>query len=69
MKPSRHQFNVLNQIIDLLPCNLVPKLAREHGVDRKRRKECHLIHKLAPSYKATKKSRKVKTEKNMSNNL
>jgi len=38
MKPSRHQFSVLKQIVDLLPRNLVPKLAREHGVKKKSRK-------------------------------
>jgi hypothetical protein len=37
MKPSRHQFTVLKQIIDLIPRNLVPRLAREHGVARKSR--------------------------------
>lgn len=38
MKPSRHQFTVLKQIIELIPGHLVPKLAREHGVDKKSRK-------------------------------
>jgi hypothetical protein len=38
MKPSRHQFTVLKQIIDLIPSHLVPRLAREHGVDKKSRK-------------------------------
>lgn len=38
MKPSRHQFSVFKQIIDLLPRNLVPKLAREHGVEKRSRK-------------------------------
>jgi hypothetical protein len=33
----RHQFNILKQICDLIPGHLVPKVAREYGVDRKRR--------------------------------
>lgn len=38
MQPSRHQYSVLKQIVELIPRNLVPKLAREYGVDRKSRK-------------------------------
>jgi hypothetical protein len=33
MKPTRHQFTVLKQLCDLVPPNLVGKLAREHGVE------------------------------------
>ena len=38
MNPSHHQFSVLKQIVDLIPRNLVPRLAREYGVDKKSRK-------------------------------
>jgi hypothetical protein len=32
MKPARTKFTVLKQTMELIPRNLVPKLAREHGV-------------------------------------
>lgn len=35
--PSRSQFAVLRQICNLIPSHLVPKLARESGVDKKAR--------------------------------
>jgi len=35
--PSRSQFAVLRQICNLIPAHLVPKLARETGVDKKAR--------------------------------
>jgi len=35
--PSRSQFSVLRQICNLIPSHLVPKLARETGVDKKAR--------------------------------
>lgn len=35
MKTARHQFSILKQICELIPGHLVPKLAREHGVDKK----------------------------------
>lgn len=38
MKPSRHQFTMLKQIVEHIPANLVPKLARKHGVDKQSRK-------------------------------
>ena len=37
MKPAGHQFTTLKQICDLIPSNLVPKLAKEHGVDKRSR--------------------------------
>ena len=35
--PSRSPFAVLRQICNLIPSHLVPKLAKETGVDRKAR--------------------------------
>jgi len=32
-KPAKNQFTVLKQVCDLIPRNLVPKLANEHGVN------------------------------------
>lgn len=32
MLPARHQFTTFKQVLDLIPRNLVAKLAREHGV-------------------------------------
>jgi hypothetical protein len=37
MKPTRHKFTILKQIMEIVPPYLVPKLAREHGVDKKSR--------------------------------
>lgn len=37
MKPSRHQFTVLRQIIELIPRNLTSRLAKKHGVAKKAR--------------------------------
>ena len=38
MKPARHKFTTLKQICDLIPRNLVAKLAKKHGVDKRSRK-------------------------------
>jgi hypothetical protein len=37
MKPAASKNTVLNQICNLISRNLVPKLARKHGVDKKAR--------------------------------
>jgi len=37
MRPARSQFTILKQIFGLIPGHLVPKLAREHGVEAKSR--------------------------------
>jgi Domain of unknown function (DUF4372) len=37
MKPAKSKFTVLKQICELMPRNLVGKLAREYGVDKKSR--------------------------------
>ena len=37
MKPTRHKFTILKQIMETIPPYLIPKLAREHGVDKKSR--------------------------------
>lgn len=37
MKPARHKFTLLKQVMETIPPYLVPKLAREHGVDAKSR--------------------------------
>ena len=37
MQPSRHQYTIHKQIVDYVPPNLVPKLARKHGVDKQSR--------------------------------
>ena len=36
-KPTRCKYAILKQICELIPPYLVPKLAREHGVDKKAR--------------------------------
>jgi len=37
MRPAGHQFTTLKQICDLIPRNLVPRLATEYGVDKRSR--------------------------------
>ena len=37
MKPTRHKFTILKQVVERIPAYLVRKLAREHGVDVKSR--------------------------------
>lgn len=37
MHPTASKHTILNQICNLIPRNLVPKLARKHGVDKKAR--------------------------------
>ena len=37
MKPPLSNVTVLKQIVDLIPRNLVPKLAKKHGVDKRSR--------------------------------
>jgi len=37
MKPSKRKITVLKQICKLIPRNLVPKLAKKHGVDKQSR--------------------------------
>lgn len=36
-QPSRRHATVLRQLVELIPAYLVPKLAREHGVDKQAR--------------------------------
>ncbi len=35
MKPTKHKFTILKQVMDNIPSYLVSKLARKHGVDKK----------------------------------
>lgn len=37
MNPAKAKYTTLNQICNLIPAGLVPRLAKEHGVDRKAR--------------------------------
>jgi hypothetical protein len=37
MKPAKHKFTLLNQVIEIIPAYLVSKLARKHEVDKKSR--------------------------------
>jgi hypothetical protein len=48
--PSRSQFPVLRQICNLISCHLVPKLARETGVDKKARSFSPWSHLLSLIY-------------------
>ena len=37
MKPAKRQFSILKQVCELIPRNLVSKLAKEYGVDKQSR--------------------------------
>ena len=47
MNPSKHKMSVLAQIFKLIPRNLIPKLANEHGVDKQSRSFSPGSHVLA----------------------
>jgi hypothetical protein len=47
MNPSKHSLTVLAQLFKLIPRNLIPKLANEHGVSRKCRRFSPTSHVLA----------------------
>jgi hypothetical protein len=47
MNPSKHKMTVLAQIFKLIPRNLIPKLAHEHGVDKQSRTFSPVSHVLA----------------------
>ncbi len=47
MKPARHQFTMLKQICDLIPGHLVPKLARQYGVETQSRSFTPWSHTVA----------------------
>lgn len=47
MTPSKHKMTVLAQIFKLIPRNLIPKLAREYGVDKQSRSFSPGSHVLA----------------------
>ena len=47
MNPSKHKMTVLAQIFKLIPRNLIPKLAKEHGVDKRSRTFSPVSHVLA----------------------
>ena len=47
MNPLKHKMIVLSQIFKLIPGNLIPKLARKHGVDKQARTFTPTSHILA----------------------
>ena len=47
MNPSKHKMSVLSQFFKLIPENLIPKLAAEHGVDKQSRSFSPGSHVLA----------------------
>lgn len=50
MNPSKHSITVLSQIFKLIPRNLIPRLAKEHGVSSKCRSFTPNSHVLALMY-------------------
>ena len=47
MKPAKHKFTTLKQILDLIPAYLVPKLSKECGVDKQCRSFSAWSHVVA----------------------
>jgi hypothetical protein len=37
MRPAKHKFTLLKQVVEMIPAYLVPKIAKEHGVTEKSR--------------------------------
>jgi hypothetical protein len=37
MRPAKHKFTLLKQVIDIIPAYIVPKLARKYGIDKQSR--------------------------------
>jgi len=50
MMPARSQCTILKQIMELVPRNLVPKLAREHGVQERSRQFTPWSHVCAMTF-------------------
>ena len=46
MNPSKHKMAVLSQIFKLIPCNLIPKLAKECGITAQDKSKISKIYKL-----------------------
>ena len=47
MKPAKAKYTTLNQICNLIPRNLVAKLAKKHGVDKQARSFSPWSHVVA----------------------
>jgi len=47
MNPSKHSLSVLGQLFKLIPRNLIPRLANEHGVSKRSRRFTPTSHVLA----------------------
>lgn len=47
MKPARHKFTLLKQVVETIPAYLVPKLSRKHGVDKRSRSFSPWSHVVA----------------------
>ena len=47
MNPSKHSLTVLGQLFKLIPRNLIPRLANEHGVSKRSRRFTPTSHVLA----------------------
>jgi len=47
MNPSKHKMTVVSQIFKLIPRNLITKLAKKHGVDKKSRSFSSTSHVLS----------------------
>jgi hypothetical protein len=47
MNPSKHSLTVLSQLFKLIPRNVIPKLANEHGVSKRSRRFNPTSHVLA----------------------
>ena len=50
MNPVRNKFTILKQICNIIPSNLVPKLAKKHGVDKRIRTFSAWSHVVAMLY-------------------
>lgn len=50
MKPTKHKFTTLKQVMDTIPAYLIPSLAKKHGIDKKSRTFSPLSHVVTMVY-------------------
>ncbi|MCK5021389.1 MAG: IS4 family transposase [Candidatus Peribacteraceae bacterium] len=50
MKPTKHKFTILKQVIDIIPPYIVSKIARKHGVDKRSRSFSPWSHVVSMIY-------------------
>ncbi|MBD3320026.1 MAG: DUF4372 domain-containing protein, partial [Chitinivibrionales bacterium] len=50
MKPTRHKFTILQQVMSIIPKHLVPKISRKYGIERRSRSFSPWSHVVSMVY-------------------